>query len=351
MNEADKYSVLVVDDENSSIIALSHILSPEYTVHAAKNGKDALIAAQEYVPDIILLDIVMPEMDGYEVIAALKTSEKTRNIPVIFIAGPSDAGDEMKVLSMGAADYITKPFRSEIVNLRVRSQIEMIERLRAAHYETMNYRLANEAMNIALWSMDIVADDPVNPENRFIWSGEFRSMLGFTDENDFPDVLRSWSDCLHPEDKDKSVAAFLAHIVDYTGKTPYYIEYRLKNKNGEYRYYDGFGSTLRTSEGIPIRVSGYIRDITEKKLMEKALEQQNNLLHAVNRAAGVLLTAADSDTFEASLQEGMEIIGRSVDVDCVEVWQNERRDGELFAVLKHLWLSEKGYEITPVFPL
>ena len=350
MNESNKYSVLVVDDENSATMALSRILSPGYTVYVAKNGNEAVKAAHEYAPDLILLDIVMSEMDGYEVIAAMKGSENTRDIPVIFVAESGEAGDEIKVLTMGAADYITKPFNPEVVNLRVRNQVEALERLRAARYETMNYRLANEAMNIALWNMDVVVDDPVNMDNKFIWSREFRSMLGYNDENDFPNVLRSWSDCLHPEDKEKSIAAFLAHIDDYTGKTPYYIEYRLKNKNGEYRYYDGFGSTLRTGEGIPIRVSGYIRDITEKKMMEKALEQQNNLLRSVNRAAGVLLTAAQGDTFEASLQEGMEIIGRGVGVDCVEVWQNEMRDGELYAVLKHLWLSETGLEMTPVFP-
>ena len=119
-----KNSVLVVDDENSNIIALTHILSPDYAIYAAKNGPAGLKAAEKYLPDLILLDILMPEMDGYAVIAALKSSEKTRGIPVIFISGLSEARDEEKGLALGAADYINKPFSSAIVRQRVRNHIK-----------------------------------------------------------------------------------------------------------------------------------------------------------------------------------------------------------------------------------
>ena len=233
MHKDKKQSILIVDDDNSAIMALSYILSPYYTVYTAKNGPGALAAAEKYLPSVVLLDIVMPGMDGYEVLGALKESDITRDIPVVFISGPSrGAGDEIKWLSLGAADYIAKPFNPEIVRLRVRNQMEILNQSRTAGYELMNFKLASEAMHIALWSMEVVVDDPVNPGNRFVWSPEFRSMLGYSDENDFPDVLRSWSDRLHPDDKEKSVAAFKAHINDYTGKTPYYIEYRLRNKSG-----------------------------------------------------------------------------------------------------------------------
>ena len=110
MSEGKKHSVLVVDDENSNIMALTHILSPEYTVRAVKNGKDALAAAEKFLPDVILLDIIMPDMDGYEVIVALKNSEKTKHIPVIFLTAMIDPTDEQRGLSLGAVDYIIKPF-------------------------------------------------------------------------------------------------------------------------------------------------------------------------------------------------------------------------------------------------
>ena len=125
-----KNSVLIVDDEESNIIALTHILSPHYAVYVVKDGQDAIELSEEYPPDVILLDIIMPGMDGYEVLAALKASEKTGNIPVIFITGLSDPDDEEKGLSLGAADYISKPFSSAIVRLRVHNQMQIIEQTR-----------------------------------------------------------------------------------------------------------------------------------------------------------------------------------------------------------------------------
>ena len=129
MDKTNRKSVLVVDDENSNIIALTHILSNEYTIYAAKNGKNAIAAAEKYLPDVILLDIIMPEMDGYEVLAAFKASEALQNIPVIFITGLSNSEAEEKGLSLGASDYIAKPFSPAIVKLRIRNQIKMLEQL------------------------------------------------------------------------------------------------------------------------------------------------------------------------------------------------------------------------------
>ncbi|MDR2531270.1 MAG: diguanylate cyclase [Oscillospiraceae bacterium] len=130
MSEPSKNSVLVVDDQNSNIMALTQILNPDYKVYAAKNGLNAIAAAEKHLPDIILLDIMMPEMDGYAVITALKNSEKTKNIPVIFITGLSKPDDEEKGLTLGAADYVTKPFSPSIVKLRIQNQIKMLDQLR-----------------------------------------------------------------------------------------------------------------------------------------------------------------------------------------------------------------------------
>ena len=130
MDSDQKSLVLIVDDENSNILALTHILSPEYVVFAAKNGQNAIKAAEKHHPDVILLDIIMPQMNGYEVLAELKKSEVTRGIPVVFISGLSSAADEEKGLSLGAVDYISKPFSPAIVKLRVRNQIRMINQLR-----------------------------------------------------------------------------------------------------------------------------------------------------------------------------------------------------------------------------
>jgi diguanylate cyclase (GGDEF)-like protein/PAS domain S-box-containing protein len=125
-----RHSILIVDDERSNISVLKNILSPDYTVYAANDGQSAIETALEFLPDVILLDIIMPEMDGYEVIAELRKFENTRNIPIIFITGLDNAEAEEKCLGLGAADYIIKPFYSSIVKLRIKNQINLLEQLR-----------------------------------------------------------------------------------------------------------------------------------------------------------------------------------------------------------------------------
>ena len=266
-----KFSVLVVDDETSNIIALTHILQPEYNIYVAKNGETAINAARKHSPDVILLDVIMPDMDGYAVITMLKETDITKNIPVIFITGLSNPIDEERGLNLGAADYIVKPFSSALVKCRVLNQIKLLEQFRSNEYDIMKYKLSNDALNIALWDMDVVGGDLLNPANKFTWSQEFRYMLGFSDTNDFPNRLDTWSTRLHPEDKDETLTAFEAHLSDYTGRTPYDVENRIMMKNGQYRYFRALGTTHRDKDGKPLRVAGALMDITAKKQMEQEI--------------------------------------------------------------------------------
>jgi len=115
----DKVGVLIVDDEKSNIIALAHFLRDEYSVFVTRDSRDALEMAEEHMPGIILLDILMPEMDGYEVMKALRKSKKAKNIPVIFISGLTSPEAMKKGLAMGAVDYIPKPFESSVVKEKI----------------------------------------------------------------------------------------------------------------------------------------------------------------------------------------------------------------------------------------
>jgi len=128
MNDKKRNSILIVDDQRSNIDALREILSPDYRIYVASSGNDALKVVDEFMPDIILLDIIMPGLDGFAVISALKSSEKTSSIPVIFITGRDSQEAEAKGLSLGAADYIARPFHAPIVKLRVQNQINNLER-------------------------------------------------------------------------------------------------------------------------------------------------------------------------------------------------------------------------------
>jgi diguanylate cyclase (GGDEF)-like protein len=128
--ENSKNSVLIADDEKSNLMVLNAILSPDYTVFTAKSGEEALARAAAEKPDLILLDIVMPGMDGFETLKALKNSEACRAIPVIIITGLSGEVDEEKGFLLGAVDYITKPFRNAIVKARVKTHIQIVRQIR-----------------------------------------------------------------------------------------------------------------------------------------------------------------------------------------------------------------------------
>jgi diguanylate cyclase (GGDEF)-like protein len=118
-------TILIVDDTPANIEILSSILGGEHQILFATSGQDALELVAGQTPDLILLDVMMPEMDGYEVCRRLKADPRTHNVPVIFITSLSEEGDETRGLEVGAIDYIFKPIRAPIVKARVRNHLEL----------------------------------------------------------------------------------------------------------------------------------------------------------------------------------------------------------------------------------
>lgn len=125
MNDFDKRKILIVDDVPTNITVLTEILMSDYKMVCATNGRDALKLVASSAPDIILLDIMMPDMDGYEVCRQLKSDSRTKKIPVIFLTAKKEEADEVKGLGLGAVDYISKPFSSVILKHKVRIHIEL----------------------------------------------------------------------------------------------------------------------------------------------------------------------------------------------------------------------------------
>jgi sigma-B regulation protein RsbU (phosphoserine phosphatase) len=124
MNERQR--VLIVDDTPENIMMLREALKEDVSISAATNGEKALaLALKEPQPDLVLLDVMMPEIDGYEVCERLKADPATRDIPVIFVTALAETGDEARGLSLGAVDYITKPFNANLVRARVQNQLEL----------------------------------------------------------------------------------------------------------------------------------------------------------------------------------------------------------------------------------
>ena len=130
MNAAEMQKVLVADDDAINRQVLGELLKPEYTVVMAKNGAQTLEKAARHNPDLILLDVIMPDMDGYEVLRRLRADPQTAQIAVIFISGLDRPEDEANGLNLGASDYIAKPFNATVVTARVALHLQVVRQRR-----------------------------------------------------------------------------------------------------------------------------------------------------------------------------------------------------------------------------
>ena len=148
------HTILIVDDTQENILLLSEVLESDYLTKAAIDGERALkIAFGAEPPDLVLLDVMMPGMSGYEVCRRLKENPETRRIPVIFVTAMNEVDDETKGLDLGAVDYITKPISPPIVKARVKAQLELYEQRR--ELERMLVRLAEQARELAAWNQTL----------------------------------------------------------------------------------------------------------------------------------------------------------------------------------------------------
>ncbi len=182
-------TLLVVDDNSANLRLLADMLSSRgYAVTTALDGPTALALVGEIHPDVILLDIAMPSMNGYEVCRRLKASESTRSIPVVFISALTETDDIVKGFDVGGADYITKPFKFREVLARVENQITMtrqrleIEALRQQdrqHFETLDrmktefIRMATHdlrnPLNVILGYLKLMEPVQVGEKDRELW--------------------------------------------------------------------------------------------------------------------------------------------------------------------------------------
>lgn len=143
------------------------------------------------------------------------------------------------------------------------------------------FDISREMLHDGLWDIEVVAGDPANPKNTIWWSSQMRRLLGCNTVEEFPNTLESWTSRLHPDDSARAIAAFVAHVDDRSGKTPFDVDYRLKHKSGAYRWFRGRGQTRRAQDGSPQRVVGAITDIHahhEESAMREAQAQQHRVM-------------------------------------------------------------------------
>lgn len=284
-------NILLVDDSPEILRLFSILLSKlGYKVRPTRDGKFALKFAKKNPPDLILLDIMMPEIDGYQVCEKLKACEQTKDIPVIFISALNEVFDKVKAFSLGAVDYITKPFQLEEVVARIENQLllrRLSKQVLAQNLQLQaeieeRKRIEAELRESQRWLSAIIKTNPnllyvydlIEHRNNYL-NREIYSDLGYTLEEirQMPGALIS--KLIHPDD----FAIFSAHMKEIEQAKDgenFELEYRLQHKNGEYQWFFSRDTVFtRTEDGKPWKILGTAIEISSRKQAE--LERKTDL--------------------------------------------------------------------------
>jgi PAS domain S-box-containing protein len=256
-SDMNQSNILVVDDKKENLLVLRQILKKQgYNVQTANNGQAALEAAQATPPDLVLLDIMMPGMKGYEVCRHLKTGEKTRDIPVIFITALSETEDKLKGFEAGGVDYITKPFQPKEVVARVKAHLTIRHLQQQFQQECDRFRGLSEAT-----FEGIVIHDQGNiiEVNQAI-----ATMLGYSREDLIGKNILEFVPSEYHE--------MALHKIQTNDETPYELE--AKRKDGSIFPIEIQAKIIHW-QGHKVRMSA-VRDITWRR----KLEQENLTLKA-----------------------------------------------------------------------
>jgi len=307
-----------VEDESESLALLTGILAAEgYRVRSADSGQLALASIAAWLPELILLDIHMPGIDGFEVCRRLKASEETRNIPLIFLSAAMEVEERVAGFALGAVDYITKPFQHEELLARVRTHLEL-GRLRA-HLEaqvsqrTIEMRAVIERLHESEERFRNMADTaPV-----MIWvSGPDKACtffnqgyLSFTGSTMDQVLGTGWSLYVHPDDRH---GCYTNYFSAFDARRSYQRECRFRRADGEYRSVLVTGSPRFEPSGDFVGYIGSCVDITDlKRAHEEDLSRQKmetvgtlagGIAHDFNNLLGGVL--AQSELALSELESG-----------------------------------------------
>lgn len=156
------------------------------------------------------------------------------------------------------------------------------------------FELAREALTDGLWDVEYINGDPSHLDNKYWWSDQFRALLGYVNEQEFPNSVESWGQSLHPEESSLVFDTFFRHVKDINGNTPFDMECRLKHKNSSFRWFRVRGQTCRNARGIPLRSVGAISDIDAKKCQEQLRnterQQRMQLENNLDQIASIAVT-------------------------------------------------------------
>ncbi len=296
--------ILAIDDKSDNLISLKAILKdafPDSVVHTALNGRSGIDIAISENPDVILLDVLMPGMDGFEVCRELKRDERLEDIPVIFLtASKGDGEQRIKALEAGGEGFLSKPIDEPELIAQVRAMLK----IRAANEQkkTENELLAKLVAERTkeLRESELYFRTMANSGQLLIWTSGTDKMcdyfnlpwLEFTGRTLEQEIGDGWTEGVHPSDLQSCIDTY---VKAFDLREKFCMEYRVRHNSGEYRWIQDDGTPRYNSEGEFIGYIGHCLDITHLKLAEDELKRRDFLLNKVFDLLPVGLWLADSN--------------------------------------------------------
>jgi PAS domain S-box-containing protein len=282
----ERQTILIVDDTPDNIALLSTLLKGRYQTKVATDGARALkIAATEPSPDLILLDIMMPGMDGYEVCRQLKADPRTTPIPVIFLTAKGQMEAEEKGLKLGAVDYITKPISPLILLARVETHLTLKNARQSLQNQNALLNALLDTFPYLVWLKDL--DGRFQTVNAVFAEscgrGQVEKVLGRTDFDVWPRALAE----SYVADDRRVIACGQRKMVE-----------ELIADQGVTKWFETYKSPIRDSAGRIIGTAGFAHDITERKLAEEELQRSRLQFITVLDSVDAFVYVADMQTYE-----------------------------------------------------
>jgi PAS domain S-box-containing protein len=330
-NDADRPRVLLVDDDERNLLAVATVLEDLGEVVLARSGEEALRHLLKGEFAVILLDVYMPGMDGYETAQIIRSRDQTKGIPIVFLSAVNKEAEHlMRGYSMGAVDYVFKPVDPVVLRSKVAVFVDLfaktkeIERKAAQEQALLDANLrANAELLRAeqelrrveqrqaaiIQSLPMVLYlEPYEAPSRWpnYVSGDLHAMTGFT----FEDVRNQptiWEDRLHPDDRSSVLAAI--EMRRKSGRSS--VEYRWQHADGSFRYFLDQAVLLKNADGRPVEFAGTLTDITEQRSLENQLVQAQKM-DAIGKLTGGI--AHDFNNLLAAVIGGLGLIEKKADL-------------------------------------
>ena len=261
-SEQLKNLVLVADDDPMiRLLAEQALSSSSFEVMQAKDGKEALELFAARTPDLILCDVMMPSIDGFELCASIRATKQGEHIPIVMMTGLNDSESIQQAFSAGATDFCEKPINWELLLHKLSYILRSSSTFSELQVSEERYSLVSRGANDGLWVWDCI-------NNRVYFSPRWKSMLGFS-EDAIGNDPQEWISRIHPDDRSSVVAELEAHKI---GKTSHFkSEYRMKIAKDGYRWMMCKCLSVRDENNIVYRMTGSQTDINNRKKAEEKL--------------------------------------------------------------------------------